>query len=351
MSICYANRSAVYYELSLFDLCLENIELARIHQLPDRLKAKLDQRQKAAVIHLLSKLVVKPKCSYNMKLCRPPMRRQPFFVNCLGIESNQIITKEPLIAGDVISLEKPWSQILRPNYVYERCSYCLTNKKYMSLIPCKCCTMAMFCENYCYQMAHKMYHSYECSIIDGLYHVLPDLMYLGLRTVLISLNEFGGLSDEYRKLLMRCMKNYTNPFEINIITKNRSYQEMIYMIIYNLNRNFPFSMQHHLATVLLVEQLKSKFQSIFDYDPGLQVVLSTSLFHMIQVSMENGILLEETSVDDDDIRVYGFGLFPFASNFNLSCAPNVLFVNCSGILSGTVLCPIKAGGAIKPGIM
>lgn len=61
LSMCYANRSAVYYELSMFDLCLENIELARTHNLPERLEEKMNLRQQAAVTHLLSQRITTPK--------------------------------------------------------------------------------------------------------------------------------------------------------------------------------------------------------------------------------------------------------------------------------------------------
>lgn len=354
LSICYANRSAVYYELSLFDLCLENIQLAMKHQLPECLKAKLDQRQEAAVTKMLSKLIVKPKRTYDMRLCRPHIARQPFFINCLSQESNHILTKEPLIAGDVISLEKPYCQILRQSHIYERCTYCLTNKKYMSMIPCKRCTSAMFCSQFCYEMAKGGFHSVECPIIDGLFHFLPDLMYLGLRTVLITLSECGT-ADEYRKLLLRCFSNETNSFNINVYVKNRRFQESVYLIIHNLERSWSFSLQHHLATAVLMEQLKANSKSMFDDTPNFEELLSASIFHMIQVSMENGILLEETALTsdsvEDDITIYGCGLYPFASNFDLSCAPNVLLVNCSGILSGFVIRPIKAGESILPSIM
>lgn len=350
LSICYANRSAVYYELSLFDLCLENIQLATKYKLPEYLKVKLDQRQEAAVTHLLSKLVVKPKCTYDMRMCRPTIARQPFFINCLSQKSNQIFTNEPLLAGDVISLERPYSQILRQSHIYERCTYCLTNKKYLSMIPCKRCTSAMFCSQFCY----LCFHSIECPIIDGLYYLLPEFMYLGLRTVLVTLTECGT-TDEYRKLLLRCFSNGAESFDINTTTTNRTFQEMVFLIIHNLNRSWSFSLQHHLATAVLMEQLKLNSKPILDIDRNLEELLSTSIFHMIQVSMENSVLLEETALTsncvDDDVTIYGCGLFPFASNFNFSCAPNVLFVNCSGIFSGIVIRPIKAGESILPSIM
>lgn len=360
LSVCYANRSAVYYELSLFKICLENIQLARRNDdLPDFLNLKLDRRQQAATSNLLSKLVLDPYRASNMKLCKPPMPRQPFFINCLTKESrsNQISTTVPLMAGEVISLEKPYSQILRQSHVYERCTYCLTNKKFMSMIPCRFCSSAMFCNQYCYGMAQKIFHGFECSIIDGLFHFLPNSMYLGLRTVFIALNECNGQLDEYKNMLKRCFDDDgMDSFEIDATTNDRSFNEMVFLIIHNLKRSFTFSMQQYLATAVLMEKLNSKFRAVFNDDRDFHIVLSTSIFHMFQVSTENSILLEETAFTagdgvGNDLTIYGCGLFPFASNFRPSCAPNVLFLNDNGLCSGVVLRPIKANEAIVPGIM
>lgn len=357
LGVCYANRSAVYYQLSLFSLCLENIELAKGHKLSNCLKSKLDDRQQAATTHTrTSKLVPKPFPMYDMRLCRPPMERQPFFINCLTKKvSGEIVTNEPLVTGDVISLEKPYSQLLSQSHIYERCTYCLTNKKYLSMIPCMLCSSAMFCNPFCYTMAQKIFHSFECSMIDGLYHFLPDTMYLGLRTVFVSMNECNGSLNGYRNMLRRCFNDKTNSFYINTISSDRSFNEMVFSIIHNLSRSSTFLMQHHLATAVLMKKLKAI--SVFNRDPKFDTVLSTAIFHMIRVSIEKSIVLEETAFNGDidsvgnDLTIYGCGLFPFASNFTLSCAPNVLFINTNGVISGIALHPIRSDEVIQPGIM
>lgn len=320
----------------------------------DPLKSKLDQRQQSAVTNLLSKVIVEPCPTYTMKLCRPATQRQPFFVNCLTKLSTDIVTQAPLRAGDVISLEKPYSQILSQSHVYDRCTYCLTNKKFMSMIPCPDCSRAMFCNQFCYGMAKKIFHRFECCIVDGLFDFLSDSMYLGLRTVFISLDECNGVLEEYVDMLRRCYDNEADSFDVNATSGGRSFNEMVFCIVHNLTRSFEFSMRHHLATAVLMERLKSG--GLFDHDTGFELVLSTAIFHMIQVSIENSVLLEEMAFGGsggvgNDLTIYGRGLFPFASNLKLSCAPNVLFLNNNGQLTGVAIRPIKAGGVIKPGLM
>lgn len=224
------------------------------------------------------------------------------------------------------------------------------------MIPCMNCSSAMFCNKLCYGMAEKIFHGFECAIIDGLFHFLPDSMYLGLRTVFVALNECDGELDEYQSMLRRCFyDDETDSFEVDTTADDRRFNEMVYSIVHNLKRNSAFSMQTHLATAVIMGKLNDKFSEYFDDEPHYQIVLSTSIFHMIQVSMENSILLEETAFTGDgvgnDLSIYGRGLFPFASNFRLSCAPNVLFLNSNSAFAGIVIRPIKAGEAIVPGLM
>lgn len=144
MGICYANRSAVYCELSMFTICLENIEAARKCVFSERLEKKLSLRQTKAQYALLTRGYIPPKENI-LELKRPANESQPFFVNCLSKQDESIITSKVLYAGDVVSSEKPYCRILSQSHIYERCTYCLTNKNYLSMISCRNCSSAMFC--------------------------------------------------------------------------------------------------------------------------------------------------------------------------------------------------------------
>lgn len=294
--ICFANRSAVYLEVAMFHLCIENIQFARLYELSDRLKEKLDQRHELALAGLVTRHPHEPQRSYKLTLCRKPMTRQPFFIDCLAKFDDRVITKCRLKAGDAISLEKPYSQILRKTHIYERCTYCLSNRKYLSMIPCRLCTAAMFCNEECYSMAMRIFHCAECPIIDGLFFFLTDAMYLAVRTLFISMKNCNdGSMDQYRRLLMRCFENVTGSFEVDVLEDGRTFNEMVFLIIHNLNRSCKFSLQNHLATAVLIRKLKATFSGLFvDVDAAL--ILSTSLFHLMQVSQESNVSLEEVSV-------------------------------------------------------
>lgn len=46
LSLAFANRSAIYFGLHLYDACLKNIKIAKEAGYPKRLMRKLDEREK-----------------------------------------------------------------------------------------------------------------------------------------------------------------------------------------------------------------------------------------------------------------------------------------------------------------
>ncbi|XP_037050151.1 SET and MYND domain-containing protein 4-like [Bradysia coprophila] len=354
IGVCYANRSAAYFKLSMFKACMVNVRAALNYVLSDRLKAKLYQRYVRAQDELLA-TGIKPQERNIIELSRPAKGSQPFYINCLSKQRDAIVTSEPLQPGDVISLEKPYSQILSQSHVYERCTYCLTNKAYLSMIPCPNCSSAMFCSGVCYKMAMKVFHHFECPMIDGLYNFLPDSMYLGLRTVFTSFHECNWSMDDYQNRIIMCFGDETEPFDVNVTEPGETANEKVFLMIHNMTRSFNFSMEQHVAVVVVAEKLKSLFGSLFNRDAITAIMFSVSIFHMIQVSQEHGVLLEETAFSGDgvgnDITTYGCGMFPFASNFKLSCAPNVLLLNNNGTLIGFAMTKINRNEPIELGLM
>lgn len=156
MGLAYANRSAVYLEMKLFEKCLRNIELARKHNYPEKNFEILNKRE------LKCKDLTK---SEKENLCNPwsffklsyqANKKLPFIVDCLELKRDEkfgryVVTNKPLKVGDIISIEKPFCSVLLSesklheipeSNIYQRCSNCLRENS-LDLIPCGVCCKGM----------------------------------------------------------------------------------------------------------------------------------------------------------------------------------------------------------------
>lgn len=151
LGFAYANRSAVYFEMKLFDNCLRNIELARRNFYPEKDKIILKQREdKCNELRSHKNQLSDPWRTF--KLTYPPNKKLPFVVDCLEMVTNEkygrhIVTNRALKVGDIIAIETPFSNILRLETkfhdsselnIYQRCTNCLKENA-LELIPCESC--------------------------------------------------------------------------------------------------------------------------------------------------------------------------------------------------------------------
>lgn len=163
LSLGFANRSAVYFALELYDDCLENIKLAKELPYPARLMDKLNSRERECLkLQRIEEVVPLPR----PKLSFPASHKVPsaLVANCLKLEKNaqygrHVITTTDLKAGDVVAIEESFCSTLPSQYQYERCQNCLNEHSY-NLIPCNRCASAMFCGKKCYDEAFEKFHNY-----------------------------------------------------------------------------------------------------------------------------------------------------------------------------------------------
>jgi hypothetical protein len=187
MSLSYANRSAVYFQLKLYEKCLENIALALENNYPEEKKIKLIERKRACEkgVQKENKIKQEEASKYELKLTKPANRRIPFIAKCLELRNNSkfgnhIVTTETLYPGDVISNEDFFSYIVTrrllkttdspaidDDKVYFQVCACCLDSNLLSLLPCAGCGYTMYCSQKCQTRAHG-YHQYECDIFDKL---------------------------------------------------------------------------------------------------------------------------------------------------------------------------------------
>lgn len=150
--LAYANRSAVYFEMTLYERCLSNIELAKQNHYPEKSFEILKKRQEKCD-ELMKQQTKKPPCLWDLfKLSHPPNKKIPFIVDCLEVKCSEqfgryITTNRALKVGDIIAIERPYFSILlsESNFVgiaesnvFQRCTNCL-KQNYLDLVPCPSC--------------------------------------------------------------------------------------------------------------------------------------------------------------------------------------------------------------------
>lgn len=119
ISMAYANRSAVYMKLNHFNLCLENIQLARDNNYPREKMEKLDKREKE---------------------CKELMKKLELRKDKKGVH---VITTRDLSTGDILAIEEPTFAMLYHRSRLHRCNFCIKDSL-MNMIPCTGCAMGKF---------------------------------------------------------------------------------------------------------------------------------------------------------------------------------------------------------------
>jgi SET and MYND domain-containing protein 4 len=161
VGLAFANKSAVYFEMKLYEKSLQNIELAKANSYPEKNFTILDKRAEKCKEQIKAGNearkdenpfeFVKLSCEANPKL--------PFVADCLEIKKSEkfgrfMITNRELNVGDIVAIEKPHFRIIKSDSRYEscqemnryqRCAFCLKDNL-MDLFACEGCSSSKFRE-------------------------------------------------------------------------------------------------------------------------------------------------------------------------------------------------------------
>lgn len=349
LSIGYANRSAIYFELKQYTLCLENIAYAKGGGLPDRLMNKLNKRE-GDCLSLMENEGGDPNIyqlgKEEVKLSRKAHPKVPFIDDCLEMKTNiyegrHIITNADLKPGQIIAIENSFVHGIYEDFNYRRCTYC-TKENMLSLIPCDDCTNTMFCSE-CANEAVDDFHKFECPITDFLASFQQTRFVL--RLVIRAIEAFSSTEDmidfieespEYT--IFSCDQNeelsakqkYLQVHSLSTNEEKQSEMDLLFRSIY--------------STILyqqLVNHTVLKDMLSLDTIEGAKVALADIIYHSFLIIPQNGHIL--SSRDAKEIENIGGAIYPFASLINHSCSPNVFRISCGTKIVIVVLRNIKKG--------
>lgn len=155
IGLAYANRSAVYFEMKLYEKSLKNIQLAKENNYPKKNVSTLDKRAEKCQEQIKAGNEARNDDSpYDfIKLSYEENPRVPFVAKCLELKKSKkfgryVVTNHDLKVGDIVAIEAPRFKVIKSDSRYEscvdankyqRCAFCLKDCL-MDLVPCKTCS-------------------------------------------------------------------------------------------------------------------------------------------------------------------------------------------------------------------
>ncbi len=341
LGIGFGNRSAVFFELGLYDDCLDNIKLAKQCG-PARIIDKLIYREKLCLDREVSAKnssspIVTPELSY------PANEAIPFIANCLEMKRNEqygrhIITTTDLKPGDVVATEEAFCTTMHHEFQYARCEYCLSENNY-NLLPCTQCVSVMFCAK-CRDKAYDKFHRIECPVVDFMAKLLCKSILLTYRTVIRAITSFDS-ADCLITFIEETSDQDLTVFDCNYKEKSsHNFYAPVHFAEERCDPNAEFStcLLVHLISQALLEFTELKYT--FKKAKAI-IALKGLIYHHINriPSVTSAAIYFGVNLFDQ----YAIGLYPFRNLLNHSCVPNVVLTSLNNKMVYTVLRPIKAG--------
>ncbi|XP_070490712.1 SET and MYND domain-containing protein 4-like isoform X1 [Chironomus tepperi] len=332
IGLAYANRSAVYFEMKMYEKCLKNIELAKLNGYPENNFHILDKRsQKCHELEAEQQQVTENPFEF-VKLSYKANPRLPFVVNCLELRQSDIfgryiVTTQDLNVGDILAIEEPHFKIIKSDSRYDscpemnkfqRCSVCLKDNL-MDLIPCPYCISTMFCSEKCRDYAMTSYHNYECGIIDIL--LKTGIMQMAIRVFFQALNIFNGSVEDLQNFLSNFINSSTSVYDFDFSKSNEDAAAKYHLLsAFCLARSDKSSMSESPEIIFRLNSqlldIWNKHSDFIEFFIARAIQLYDCNFHGIC-----GWSIQKSY--NTEPQMIGVGCYTFASLINHSCAPNI----------------------------
>ncbi|KAK7081441.1 hypothetical protein SK128_026960, partial [Halocaridina rubra] len=389
LAVGFANRSAVLFELKMYDQCIEDIELALKYGYPKEKQEKLENRRANCLLELKTcssestdsevdnpkeKAVGEEQISTDTDFCEkllssmqiskdtdkscksmmksykvtyPPVPSEvnedvPVLSSAVKVSSvpekgRCLIAARDIAPGEILGVEEAQSICIEKDKLDLHCSTCL--RLTINPLPCPGCTKIVFCNETCRLKGLSEDHWLECSI-------LPTMLSLDMTKRNLVFKMLKSLSyNELSAFIRRLEREGKDNPEKDIFVSSS------YKSVYNLCTNkdklsFEFIfMQCQIAfviTKLLLQSgrffLNSRAQP---FEPTSEDIIKTGavlLSHDIQLYC-NPYQIYDLQIKDS----VGAGVFPTLSLMNHSCYPSVRHYSCGRSLVCRAIRPIPDG--------
>lgn len=159
VSIAYANRSACFFQMQMYENCLTDIQLAKEADYPVHLMPKLEKRESDC--RKFMKTIARNE-EFVPKLCCDADANFSGMANVLQIQCSDefgryVTANEDIDVGKTVLVEEAFLLSASSTKMI-RCLTCA--KMSMNFIACDRCTNAMFCNSVC--VDKNDFHKVEC---------------------------------------------------------------------------------------------------------------------------------------------------------------------------------------------
>lgn len=378
VGLAYANRSAVYLELKLFEICLQNIQLAKVSNYPSgRMKELLKREENCKELMMTSKPNPFDDPLKYFKLSHPANLKYPGIIDCIELRINEkfgrhLVTTMELKTGDVIAIEDPSSTQALNGARLHRCFNCCKDVM-LSMMPCPGCSNgerrfevtrrrpeflsfpAMFCSGKCLLASFIEVHHFECNDDP---EVIPNM-----RLMLKYLSIFDGSVVELKKFLAENTKPVT-VFDFDFSDPNDPKRGKNLMLVELSMRNMSTvaeSLSYEVAdeNKSLIHR-HSKLKELLGQSETFHDELLRKLFVLSMISEGLSVFASKhINLMDEDLdetgnlslgnicsEFVGIGTFPAFSLLPASCDCNITCVDVSNKLVWVANKPIPAGAQL-----
>lgn len=190
VGLAFANRSACFFHMKMYDKVLVDIELAKQSKIPDRLLPKLEQRKRDSE-NLYKMQSRRHQCDRTPKLGYPSNKHWRCMADVVEIRSNtefgrHMIAKCDIPAGKIVMMEESFMMIKRDDEPL--CYTCFRHKA--NFIVCAQCSVVMFCSTDC--MDQNSTHQFECGTV---FHTLHMEDKFQIKIVLLAVELFENVES------------------------------------------------------------------------------------------------------------------------------------------------------------
>ncbi|KAG4067770.1 hypothetical protein HA402_005542 [Bradysia odoriphaga] len=330
MALLYANRSACFKNMKMFNECLIDIELTKASKCPQRVMAKLDARK----IECLELQHTSIEPTNTPKLSFETHRDFPCIANVLQVEfdrqlGSRLTTTKNLQVGQTVLIEDFY---FSDSYM-EECSTCtICQKLYKNLVPCEDCTLALLCHD-CMQSG---LHRFECSIREfpcfTFNKELETVQKPVIRSIFMAVQNFPNVAD----LMVFVEDAIENGMEsLSISDEKSKYRSFI-----SLN---PSANNIDLMWIYRIYKLLLKIPEIAAYFSGEKYrrFLMHLIKHHIRIFLRNFMI--DSVIGGTLPNYFTCAIGCLSPHIQHSCTPNTILYMDHGVIVGKVIRPIKPG--------